>query len=365
MKLNNRGFAISTLMYMILILAIILILATLSILSSRKLILDKIKVEIVESIYGVDSDEIVDVENSNLECTYDDENENNMLDLGEKITCEDGINFKESYYAIDVSDSKSVKVLTQYNIDKITYEKYGQKENAKYYPYPKDISSNNIMSGYLTYLRRIGLLKSTDTLNLLDVYDRDEIYWMFSIDFWVEGGYIKDSYEFNDTTDEDEYGYRPVLSLDVTRWGINNFGGNVDDDYYIRVTDDIKFYLSYVETDALYEINNSKIPYSTQLEGSSNLETNLPNIYVYYDSCDDYGITVQLEGSSSIRITGNATSVASAKFNYETNSPDSNSFTCTVDFADVPYPYSPNKSATLTVDVNMNWWYPTGWTPFG
>ena len=41
MKLNNKGFAISTFMYMLLILAIILILATLAILSSRRIIFTK------------------------------------------------------------------------------------------------------------------------------------------------------------------------------------------------------------------------------------------------------------------------------------------------------------------------------------
>lgn len=52
MKLNNKGFAISTIMYMILILAVILILATLSILGSRKLIIDKVKDETYNVIYN-------------------------------------------------------------------------------------------------------------------------------------------------------------------------------------------------------------------------------------------------------------------------------------------------------------------------
>lgn len=50
MKLNNRGIAITSIMYIILILAIILMSATLGILSSRKLILDKIKNEFNSSI---------------------------------------------------------------------------------------------------------------------------------------------------------------------------------------------------------------------------------------------------------------------------------------------------------------------------
>lgn len=53
MKLNNKGFAISTIMYMILIMAIVLITLTLSILSARKLILDKIRKETNNNIYNV------------------------------------------------------------------------------------------------------------------------------------------------------------------------------------------------------------------------------------------------------------------------------------------------------------------------
>ena len=43
MKLNNKGFAISTIMYMILIMAVVLMVLTLALFSSRKLILDKTK----------------------------------------------------------------------------------------------------------------------------------------------------------------------------------------------------------------------------------------------------------------------------------------------------------------------------------
>ena len=51
MKLNNKGFAISSIMYIILVLAVILIALTLAILSSRKLILDKLKNEALKNIY--------------------------------------------------------------------------------------------------------------------------------------------------------------------------------------------------------------------------------------------------------------------------------------------------------------------------
>jgi len=51
MKLNNKGFAISSIMYIILVFAIILIALTLAIFSSRKLILDKQRDEALHEIY--------------------------------------------------------------------------------------------------------------------------------------------------------------------------------------------------------------------------------------------------------------------------------------------------------------------------
>jgi len=51
MRLNNKGFAISTIMYLILIMAIILITITLTLLSSRKLILDKTREDAKDNIY--------------------------------------------------------------------------------------------------------------------------------------------------------------------------------------------------------------------------------------------------------------------------------------------------------------------------
>ena len=52
MKLNNKGFAISTIMYMILIMAVVLMVLTLALFSSRKLILDKTKEVAKDNIYS-------------------------------------------------------------------------------------------------------------------------------------------------------------------------------------------------------------------------------------------------------------------------------------------------------------------------
>lgn len=56
MKLNNRGIAITSVMYIILILAVILMTSTLGILSSRKLILDKIKAEVSAEVDATETE---------------------------------------------------------------------------------------------------------------------------------------------------------------------------------------------------------------------------------------------------------------------------------------------------------------------
>lgn len=53
MKIGNSGFAISSIMYLILIMAIILVSSTLAILSSRKLIIDRQKSKVQNEIYSI------------------------------------------------------------------------------------------------------------------------------------------------------------------------------------------------------------------------------------------------------------------------------------------------------------------------
>lgn len=55
MKLDNKGFAISSILYLILVMAIILIALILAVLSGRKMILDKTKQEVLDNIY-IDTD---------------------------------------------------------------------------------------------------------------------------------------------------------------------------------------------------------------------------------------------------------------------------------------------------------------------
>lgn len=52
MRLNNKGFAISTIMYMVLVLAVLIMALTLTLLGGRKLIIDKQKQVALTNIYG-------------------------------------------------------------------------------------------------------------------------------------------------------------------------------------------------------------------------------------------------------------------------------------------------------------------------
>ena len=59
--LNNKGFAISGIIYSILILFLLLIFSILAILGSRKLIIDKFKLDVLNKIYGneLEKEEVV------------------------------------------------------------------------------------------------------------------------------------------------------------------------------------------------------------------------------------------------------------------------------------------------------------------
>lgn len=102
MKLNNKGFAISTVMYMILIMAITLIILTLAVLSSRQLILDKIKDETLNDIYN------------DLEISYRQAIE--ILKNEAIIYAQDNGIENGSVKVSDLDSSVSVETLTEYEL---------------------------------------------------------------------------------------------------------------------------------------------------------------------------------------------------------------------------------------------------------
>ena len=102
MKLNNKGFAISTVMYMILIMAVILITLTLTLLSSRKLMLDKSKQEAEDNIYNIEKLSYREV----LKIL-----ESEVIEYYKDNTVENGI-----VKVDDVSSSVDIKLLDEYKL---------------------------------------------------------------------------------------------------------------------------------------------------------------------------------------------------------------------------------------------------------
>lgn len=108
MKLNNKGFAISTIMYMILIMAVILITLTLSLLSGRKFILSKIKDETKHNIYSICKG-----------VTEDTKTTGNVpkgeYEPGDEYICEVGPNKKYRFFVLS-KDDDNVNLIMDSNI---------------------------------------------------------------------------------------------------------------------------------------------------------------------------------------------------------------------------------------------------------
>ena len=99
MKLNNKGFAISTIMYMILIMAVVLITVTLTLLSSRNLILNKLKTESKDNIYDKPCQVI----------------KGDLHTVGSEIECGG-----EYFYVMpdhELAESNTVSMLAKYNLN--------------------------------------------------------------------------------------------------------------------------------------------------------------------------------------------------------------------------------------------------------
>ena len=103
MKLNNKGFAISTIMYMILILAVILIIAILSILSARKLVLDKLKKEVADSIN-------VPIEAPETICKAVDTSKAGSVKRGTEYKCQVNSTTSYNFYVLS-TDGDNVSLL--------------------------------------------------------------------------------------------------------------------------------------------------------------------------------------------------------------------------------------------------------------
>jgi len=136
MKLNNKGFAISTIMYMILIMAVILIVLTLTLLGSRKLILDKAKQEAIGRINDESGTSYRDILETLKSEALVYASENNVQ--------------KESIKISNLNSSIDSKVLDRYKLS----EKYltmvrNEETHDVYLGNEKKITENNKFAGQI------------------------------------------------------------------------------------------------------------------------------------------------------------------------------------------------------------------------
>ena len=138
--MNNKGFAVSTFMYMLLVLGIILLLATLSILSSRKIILDKQKNTAMDNSL-MSRKKICKAVNGSK-----------SLALGTKYECK--VNDEDTFYfyVLSVEGSK-VNLIMDRNICKDGSTTYTETNNYCRYAWePNNLNEN----GPITALTALG-----------------------------------------------------------------------------------------------------------------------------------------------------------------------------------------------------------------
>jgi hypothetical protein len=111
LRLNNKGFAISSIMYIILVLAVILISLILVTLSSRKLILDKLREEVLENIYYVPSCILIDDVDSSETVTPGDKYQCKVKD-----DMEEGFEDGYYFYVIGANDDGTTNLIMERNI---------------------------------------------------------------------------------------------------------------------------------------------------------------------------------------------------------------------------------------------------------
>lgn len=117
MKLNNRGFAISTMMYMILILVLSLVACALAILSSRSMVLNKLKNDVQSEINDTDS-----------AYDYICFGKNQSMQLGNKYLCKVSNTEEYGFYVTDIN-TDTVDLMMK---ESITFNKgnYGDNEDV-------------------------------------------------------------------------------------------------------------------------------------------------------------------------------------------------------------------------------------------
>lgn len=149
MKLNNKGFAVSSIMYLILIIAIILVSITLAILANSKLILDSKRNDVLKDMY----DDILCYSVTESTKTTGNVPQGNF-DYGDEYVCELGDGIKNVFFVIENNQS-TVSLIMNANIGK-NGKAVTSSSNNEYVAWASS-SSSNVIIAQNTLLERTSL----------------------------------------------------------------------------------------------------------------------------------------------------------------------------------------------------------------
>mgnify|MGYP004673380875 CR=1 FL=1 len=149
MKLNNKGFAVSSIMYLVLIIAIILVSITLAILANSKLILDSKRNDVLKDMY----DDILCYSVTESTKTTGNVPQGNF-DYGDEYVCELGDGIKNVFFVIENNQS-TVSLIMNANIGK-NGKAVTSSSNNEYVAWASS-SSSNVIIAQNTLLERTSL----------------------------------------------------------------------------------------------------------------------------------------------------------------------------------------------------------------
>lgn len=153
MKLNNKGFAVSSIMYLILIIAIILVSITLAILANSKLILDSKRNDVLKDMYKDMYDDILCYSATESTKTTGNVPQGNF-DYGDEYVCELGDEIKNVFFVIE-SNENTVSLIMNANIGK-DGKAVTSSSNNEYVAWANS-SSSNVIIAQNTLLERTSL----------------------------------------------------------------------------------------------------------------------------------------------------------------------------------------------------------------
>ena len=239
LKLNNKGFAISGILYSILILFLLLLVAILGILGSRKVVLDKTKNDVFNAL----NEETTESDPQNTLCIST--NGTVLYDLGSVYSCDLGDGVARTFYVLEVSGD-NVSLIMNQNLGNtvawITQEEYEAAEGTRWGSnvdrnifgpvtannYLEEQTSNwKVKASLPTYDQIYNVNGSTDLTNVL--WLRENIGGSSGFDgYWTSSSYNNYSdrawgvdrtgsgFASNLVDNNSSYGIRPVITLNKT-----------------------------------------------------------------------------------------------------------------------------------------------------